>query len=56
MNLRERMLKALRHEIVDAVPCSPDISIMIPLRVKRDLFGNLLLMKKMELFWIYILI
>lgn len=35
---RERMLKVLRHEIPDEVPCCPDISIMIPLKMKNKPF------------------
>ena len=34
MTQRERMLKALRHETPDVVPCCPDISIMVPLKMK----------------------
>lgn len=38
MTPRERMLKTLRHGIPDRVPCYPDISIMVPLRLKKRLF------------------
>ena len=38
VTLRERMLKTLRHEIPDIVPCCPDISIMVPLKMKNRPF------------------
>ncbi len=38
VTLRERMLMALRHEIADEVPCCPDISIMVPLKMKNKPF------------------
>ncbi|MCL5072494.1 MAG: hypothetical protein M1308_16620 [Actinobacteria bacterium] len=38
MTLRERMLRALRHEIADEVTCCPDISIMVPLKMKNKPF------------------
>ena len=41
MTKRERMLKALRHEIPDQVPCCPDISVMIPIRLTRKPYWEL---------------
>lgn len=38
MTLRERMLTTLRHEIPDQVPCCPDISIMVPSKMKNRPF------------------
>jgi len=38
VTLRERMLKTLRHEIPDEVPCCPDHSIMVPLKLKNRPF------------------
>ncbi len=40
MNLRERMLTALRHGIPDQVPCCPDISIMVPSKMKNRPFWD----------------
>ena len=38
MTLRERMLKTLRHGTADMVPCCPDISIMVPIKLKNKPF------------------
>ena len=38
ITLRERILKALNHEIPDEVPCCPDISIMIPIKLSGKPF------------------
>lgn len=35
MTKRERMLKALRHEVPDMVPCCPDIGIMISIKLSK---------------------
>jgi len=40
MTPRERMLIALRHGIPDRVPCAPDISIMIPIKLKKRPFWD----------------
>lgn len=40
MTNRERLLKALKHGIPDVVPFCPDISIMIPLRMKKRPFWD----------------
>jgi uroporphyrinogen decarboxylase len=40
---RERMLKALRHQVPDQVPCCPDISIMVPSKMKKRPFWELYL-------------
>jgi hypothetical protein len=40
MTIRERMLKTLNHEIPDEVPCCPDISIMLPLKMKDKPFWD----------------
>ena len=38
MTLRERMLKTLKHGVADMVPCCPDISIMVPIKLKNKPF------------------
>ena len=43
MTSRERFLKALRHQIPDRVPCCPDISIMIRLKLKKRPFWDFFL-------------
>jgi len=43
MTLRERMLKALRHEITDELTCCPDISVMVPLKMKKKPFWEFFL-------------
>jgi len=46
MNQRERMLCTLRHKIPDMVPCCPDISIMIPLKMKKKPFWEFYINEK----------
>ena len=40
MTNRERMLTTLRHGKADMVPCCPDISIMVPLKLKNKPFWS----------------
>ena len=51
MILRERMLKTLKHEIADKVPCCPDISIMVPLKMKKKPFWEFYINEKEGIFY-----
>ena len=50
MTRRERMLKALRNDIPDQVPCCPDISIMVPSKMKNRPFWEIYIDEKQDKF------
>ncbi|MBN2073665.1 MAG: hypothetical protein JW770_06955 [Actinobacteria bacterium] len=51
MTLRERMLTTLRHGKADMVPCCPDISIMVPLKMKKRPFWEFYIDEKEGIFY-----
>lgn len=51
MSHRERVLKTLKHELPDMVPCCPDISIMVPLKMKKRPFWEYYIDEEKNYFW-----
>lgn len=51
MNQRERMLVTLNHKIPDMVPCCPDISVMVPLKMKNKPFWEFYINEKENIFY-----
>lgn len=51
MNQRERMLCTLRHKIPDMVPCCPDLSVMVPLKMKKRPFWEFYINEKESIFY-----
>jgi len=51
MTLRERMLTTLRHGKADMVPCCPDISIMVPLKMTGRPFWEFYIDEKEGIFY-----
>jgi uroporphyrinogen decarboxylase len=51
MTRRERMLTTLRHGKADQVPCCPDHSIMVPLKLKNKPFWDFYIDQKQGVFY-----
>lgn len=51
MTPRERMLKTLKHGKADMVPCCPDISIMVPLKMTKKPFWEFYINEKEGIFY-----